>query len=86
MRRVLRGTTTAVHFGVSNHLPNQPLCDNKSGVTLKHRGPGGLIAVLLGFLGVATAFGQIDPEKRELFQFGYNAPFEGHPPLSIYAY
>jgi hypothetical protein len=32
------------------------------------------------------AWGQIDPVKRELIQFGYNAAFEGHPPLSAYAF
>src|SRR5216684_1719793 len=32
------------------------------------------------------ALGQIDPVKRELIQFGYNAPLEGHPPLSAYAF
>jgi hypothetical protein len=31
-------------------------------------------------------FGQIDPVKRELLQFGYNAAFEGHSPLSAYAF
>jgi hypothetical protein len=36
--------------------------------------------------GPATTFGQIDPIKRELVQFGYNAAFEGHPPLSAYAF
>ena len=33
-----------------------------------------------------TAPGQIDPVKRELFQFGYNAALEGHAPLSAYAF
>ena len=33
-----------------------------------------------------TAPGQIDPVKRELFQFGYNAALEGHSPLSAYAF
>jgi hypothetical protein len=32
------------------------------------------------------ASGQIDPVKRELIQVGYNAAFQGHPPLSAYAY
>jgi hypothetical protein len=32
------------------------------------------------------ASGQIDPVKRELIQFGYNGPLEGHPPLSAYAF
>ena len=33
-----------------------------------------------------TAPAQIDPVKRELFQFGYNAALEGHSPLSAYAF
>jgi len=33
-----------------------------------------------------TAFAQIDPVKRQLFQFGYNAALKGHAPLSGYAY
>jgi len=32
------------------------------------------------------ALGQIDPVKRDLIQLGYNASFEGHPPLSAYAF
>jgi hypothetical protein len=32
------------------------------------------------------ASGQLDPVNRELIQFGYNAPLEGHPPLSAYAF
>ena len=32
------------------------------------------------------AQGQIDPVKRELIQFGYNASIEGHAPLSAYAF
>jgi hypothetical protein len=32
------------------------------------------------------ALAQIDPVKRDLIQFGYNAAFEGHPPLSAYAF
>jgi hypothetical protein len=42
--------------------------------------------LLASWLISGSAFGQIDPAKRELFQFGYNAPFEGHPPLSAYAF
>jgi len=44
------------------------------------------------FLGVPICFlpfsisAQIDPVKRELIQFGYNAPLQGHPPLSAYAF
>jgi len=31
-------------------------------------------------------FAQIDPEKRELFQLGYNQPIEGRGPISGYAF
>lgn len=34
----------------------------------------------------SVALGQIDPEKRQLIQFGYNQPWEGHGPLSGYAF
>jgi hypothetical protein len=40
----------------------------------------------LGWLASFTAFGQIDPVKRELVQFGYNAALQGHSPLSAYAF
>lgn len=45
----------------------------------------GLVAVV-SCLGAFNCFGQIDPTKRELIQFGYNAALEGHPPLSAYAF
>src|SRR5258708_39007405 len=32
------------------------------------------------------ALSQVAPVKRELLQFGYNAAFEGHAPLSAYAF
>jgi len=46
------------------------------------------LIIILGVccIGPVTAFAQIDPLKRELIQFGYNAAFEGHPPLSAYAF
>jgi hypothetical protein len=46
------------------------------------------MAVLMSasFYNSQPALAQIDPVKRELMQFGYNASFEGHPPLSAYAY
>src|SRR5687768_13034980 len=31
-------------------------------------------------------FAQIDPVPRQMLQFGYNAAFQGHPPLSAYAF
>lgn len=36
--------------------------------------------------GNTTLRAQLDDDKRELFQFGYNQPIEGHAPLSAYAF
>ncbi len=36
--------------------------------------------------GYFSAFGQIDPEKRQLFQFAFNQPVEGRGPISAYAF
>lgn len=44
------------------------------------------LLVLAAGLCPFRAQGQIDPVKRELFQFGYNAALEGHAPLSAYAF
>src|ERR1041384_3766757 len=33
-----------------------------------------------------SAFGQIDPDKRQLLHLGYNAPFQGHAPIAGYAF
>ncbi len=43
-------------------------------------------AVTLFFIARPWLQAQIDPEKRRLFQFGYNQPFQGRGPLSGYAY
>lgn len=45
-----------------------------------------LAAGLAGFLGPISGFSQIDPFPRELIQLGYDASFEGHPPLAAYAF
>ena len=45
-----------------------------------------LLLVLPGCLCPLVAHGQIDPVKRDLFQFGYNGALEGHSPLSVYAF
>ncbi len=45
-----------------------------------------LVLVCGAGVGPGSAFGQIDPVKRELIQFGYNAALQGHAPLSAYAY
>jgi hypothetical protein len=42
--------------------------------------------LLAGCVCPLSAFSQIDPVKRELVQFGYNAALEGHAPLSAYAF
>ena len=39
-----------------------------------------------GFLACPAVFAQIDPERRELIQIGYNQPVEGRGPLAVYAY
>jgi hypothetical protein len=47
---------------------------------------GALFLLLLACASPFAAFGQIDPYRRELMQFGYNVAFQGHPPLSGYAF
>jgi hypothetical protein len=44
--------------------------------------------VLLGLFCLAPiwAWAQIDPDERDLVQFGYNAAFEGQQPLAAYAF
>src|SRR5436190_1153125 len=42
--------------------------------------------MLPGVLCPMAALAQIDPVKRELFQFGYNQPLVGHAPFGGYAY
>jgi len=43
-------------------------------------------ALFAGGLSACQALAQIDPVRRELIQVGYNGAFEGHPPLSAYAF
>lgn len=45
-----------------------------------------MVLVSASCLSSLPALSQIDPVKRELLQFGYNAAFEGHAPLSAYAF
>ena len=45
-----------------------------------------LVCLLAGIVLPASAPAQIDPEKRQLIQFGYSQPLEGHGPVSGYAY
>jgi hypothetical protein len=44
------------------------------------------VSLLMIGLGSHAVRAQIDPVPRQLLQFGYNASFEGHPPLSAYAF
>ncbi len=45
-----------------------------------------ILLVAAGLLISFTARAQIDPVPRELIQLGYNAAFQGHAPLSAYAF
>ena len=51
-----------------------PLCQSRA------------LFLLFFFASLPAAFGQIDPTKRELFQFGYNGALQGHSPLAVYAF
>jgi hypothetical protein len=42
--------------------------------------------ILAGEFVGASAFAQIDPDKRQLLQLGYNASFKGHAPIAGYAF
>ena len=44
------------------------------------------LVVLLGIGFLPIAQGQIDPEKRQLIQLGYNQPLEGQGPIAGYAF
>jgi hypothetical protein len=44
------------------------------------------VLLMLGILSPLCSHAQIDPVKRQLVQMGYNQPFEGHPPISGYAF
>lgn len=43
-------------------------------------------AFILLLVLASSAFGQIDPDRRELIQVGYNGALEGHQPLSAYVF
>ncbi len=45
-----------------------------------------LAASLICFFYLQSVFGQIDPEKRQLVQAGFNQPLIGKGPLSAYAF
>jgi hypothetical protein len=44
------------------------------------------LLILAGLDCPLAGFAQIDPIQRDLIQLGYNASFEGHPPISAYAF
>ena len=44
------------------------------------------LAFLVLFLGTNIVLAQIDPDKRQLIEFGYNQAVQGESPLSAYAY
>lgn len=45
-----------------------------------------MIPAILFFCLASPVFAQIDPEKRRLFQLGFNQPIEGRGPISGYAF
>ncbi len=48
---------------------------------------GLLVLLVSGLIAPSGALAQIDPEKRELIEVGYNQPLQGHPPpFSAYAF
>jgi hypothetical protein len=51
-----------------------------------HGRSAGVVSAALAFASTIAVFGQIDPDKRQLLQLGYNASFEGHAPLAGYAF
>ena len=53
-----------------------------------HRWRRWLISLFLfsGCLSPSATLGQVDPIPRELIQLGYNASFQGHPPIAAYAF
>jgi hypothetical protein len=53
---------------------------------VNHRWGPLFLWMLWGCLCPLTLCAQIDPYKRSLVQFGYNAALEGHSPLSAYAF
>lgn len=48
--------------------------------------PGLRILLAMGLMISIAASAQIDPVKRDLLQFGYNQPLEGHGPMAGYAF
>jgi len=50
------------------------------------RGSWALILIAAWGVSGFLAFGQIDPDKRQLVHLGYNASFKGHAPIAGYAF
>src|SRR5438874_10035965 len=59
-------------------------CDTTSPVDWRPQWSWFLLLIYLG--ASATTRAQIDPEKRRLFQLGYNQPLQGRGPLAGYAF
>ena len=70
------------------HRPRRkPTVGTVTGRLLQRLLPLGPVGLVLGLLtGPVCALAQIDPDSRELIQFGYNQPLQGRGPLSGYAY
>jgi hypothetical protein len=63
---------------------------NRTQALALHRTPGQVISILMfllvGILVPLLCQAQIDPYRRQLLQFGYNQPVEGHWPLAGYLF
>jgi hypothetical protein len=70
-----------VQRGVVSRLLAARLCVTKTAMK-----PIGRALLWLTLFAPIFAFAQIDPVKRDLIQFGYNAAFEGHAPFAGYAF
>lgn len=45
-----------------------------------------IAALVVGYGCISASVAQIDPDKRQLLQLGYNASFQGHAPIAGYAF
>jgi hypothetical protein len=82
--RNTHGLGADLRIGALNHLPRAGVSARKPRVIPIRRWL--LLLCVAGGGSVPAAWGQIDPVKRDLIQVGYNAAFEGHPPLAAYGF
>ena len=73
---------TMLKFG----YPDSLICDYEHWVVLLRPAQVTRGSLVLAAKSDATAFGQLDPEKRRLIQLGYNQPLEGSAPIAAYGF